>query len=440
VSDRKEAQSKSNVSVVGSPNNGTFESGRRDPRSRGIWQEGEEPFDFNLELNDIERAELGLRTSAIADAEKSAAKTTPPPAPQSNRTPAFLVDTSEAIHVPPPPRLGSSLRHSAPPHPTPLSTSNPAASVDWDEVTPRSTSVAAALLSGPEPVGESPPISSEPHTAETPSTEPTGGRRPSPSAPCAPAPSAPARSKSAPLQSVPPAPASAAPGLGPAAPGSSLVEAPNAARRMDSEPTPNGTFSYSFSPSFSIDNAPITTRGTHKLRAEAQAARPPRAWRRWGAVVLAAFTLPFAGAALITTWLDATRYETTTANAASPALPRAETRNAPHESGTGGAAAGAAPMVGADKPVILEPSQELGVGVGRPGAVVNAAPLEGSDANPELVTTESAAKRRTRKPVSTGKSLTQTAKSSEPSYRVKIPDEEKSIELRDGAHNVPIRE
>lgn len=440
MSDRKEAQSNSNVSVVGSPNNGTFESGRRDPRSRGIWQEGEEPFDFNLELNDIERAELGLGTSASTDAERSAAKTTPPPAPQSNRTPAFLMDTSESIHVPPPPRLGSSLRHSAPPHPTPLSTSNPAASVEWDEVTPRSTSVAAALLSGPAPVGEPPPISSEPHTAETPSTEPTGGRRPSPSAPSTTSPSKSAPSKSAPVQSVPPGPAPSGPGPGSASSGSSLAEASNAARRMDSEPTPNATFSYSFSPSFSIDNAPITTRGTHKLRAQAQAAKQPRTWRRWGAVVLAAFTLPFAGAALITTWLDATRYETTTANAASPALPRAGTRGAAYGSGTPGAAAGAAPMAGAEKPVILEPSRDLGVASAGPGAIASAAPLDGSDTNLDPPATQSAAKRRTRKPVSTGKGLTQTAKSSEPSYRVKIPDEEKSLELRDGAHNVPIHE
>lgn len=442
MSDQKQAQSKSNVSAAGSPSNGPRGSERRDPRSRGIWQEGEEPFDFNLELNDIERAELGLAGSerasgsihattsspsagatsrthsdevAAEDEQRFTAKTTPPPAPQANGTPAFLLDTAEAVHVPPPPRLMSSRRDSAPAHPTPLSTSNPAASVDWDEVTPRSTSVAAALLSGPAPLGDSPPISSEPNTAETPSTEPTGGRRPSPSAPSTPM-------------------------AAPAPSGNPPAETFNAARRMDSEPTPNATFSYSFSPSFSIDSAPITTRGTHKLRTEAHGGKRPRTWRRWAAVVLAAFTLPFAGAALITTWLDATRIETTTANASSPALYRAETPDVlDGDPGAQQASAASRPLEEPGKDINPQPSLELQAGVGAPDEVVSVTSLTAAD-SPMSRSNGTAAKRRTRKPASTANGLTQTTKDGEPSYRVKIPDEQKSIELRDGAHNVPIRE
>lgn len=192
---------------------------------------------------------------------------------------------------------------------------------------------------------------------------------------------------------------------------------------------------YKFSPSFTLDSAPITTRGTYKRGMEARVREPKQRKYKWPATVVAAFALPFLGAIALTSWIESTRYKSAAGvpNPDRPLAAAAADINAP----------AAAPMVQevargeqqlvqlGSPPVTLTqslrsaPPMHSTHGTTKPGAVRLAEP---SRSRPTLDNVDFAA------------GLTSATKRAEPSYRVKIPDEQKSLEPRNGAHNVPVNE
>ncbi len=434
----KEREALSNIQP-GSPR---AEGGRLDgaagptrARQPGVWEERDEPFEFKLELDDVERRASRAtppNTSHTPDPgpHQSNTVTKPPGSPMFiNTTPPFLPDEGLLVpHVPPPPRLPSSRLHSAPRHATPLSHATPLAvkPEDWDEVTPRSTSVAVALLSSPQQVVECPPISSQPDPSHTPSTEPTGGRRPMPT----------------------PLPAAAEVQLssGEVLPGDLRATGLN-----PPEPDQNAKSRYSFSPRFSVDEAPITTRGTHVVHQPSPKSKRSTPLRKWALAVLAAFALPFLGGILVTSLVESNRLHTTTntnlsqnafinaagapATAAPAALavdrreahlgPVPEVRPAPPE-----------PVILPQSLKNVDADDQIATGANPAVPAVNAVERDEQPA----VKRVTPRKRPTLDPVAFDSSLTPSTHGDPTSYRVRIPAEQKALEPRDGSHNVPINE
>ncbi len=449
-------------------------------RYQGAWDEPEQPFDFLLELSEVERAPAPM-ASAPAAGEISAGE-----------------GQSNVITKPPPPLVYSSPRQERP------EAHGYGEDLDWDEVAPRS-SVAVALLSSPDQV-EAPPVSSEANpvahgpssinpasinpTSNVPSTEPTGGRHQTPKRDQA---SAPVQAQQLTGSATPAFPTPglvpfpltepvvlAVPGqVNPAAPAHAPVrvvaapradgnpatlevwpvDAPSAhpAARSNLESLAPVTRSDSpphvdrvptFAPSFTLDSAPITTRGTYRREMEARVREPQKPWLKWAPAVLAAFALPFIGASLITSWI-ASRNQPTVLDAASGPQQRAvaaqpESPVPPHTEGAH-LAAPEPPVAAGEQPnpteVIVLPES---LGVAR-----EAEAISGQDrATTATAVKPNAGSQRSRPAldkVDFSKTdlrggLTSADKAGEPSYRVKIPDEQNAPELRDGAHNVPVRE
>ena len=455
-------------------------------RYQGAWDEPEQPFDFLLELSEVERAPAPM-ASAPAAGEISAGE-----------------GQSNVITKPPPPLVYSSPRQERP------EAHGYGEDLDWDEVTPRS-SVAVALLSSPDQV-EAPPVSSEANpvahgpssinpssinpssinpTSNVPSTEPTGGRHQTPKRDQA---SAPVQAQQLtgsatpafPMPGLVPFPLTepvvlAVPGqVNPAAPAHApvrvvaapradgnpatlevgRVEAPSAhpAARSNLESLAPVTRSDSpphvdrvptFAPSFTLDNAPITTRGTYRREMEARVREPKKPWLKWAPAVLAAFALPFIGASLITSWI-ASRNQPSALGPASGVEQRAVAAQAvspvpPHTDG----AARTAPQPGVAAGEQPNPTEVIvlpeSLGAAREASDE---PPSGDRATTATAVKPNAGNQRSRPAldkVDFSKTdlrggLTSASKAGEPSYRVKIPDEQNAPELRDGAHNVPVRE
>jgi hypothetical protein len=464
VSNKREPLSNatSNLSGGGETTKGSTPSYRARPavspafnngRYQGAWEDPEQPFDFMLELSDVERPPAPKYTRATDNAEpldelgQSNVVTKPPP----------------PLHSESGPRPEVSERPSAPSY---------AHEQDWDEVTPRSTSVAAALLSSPSQI-EAQPVSSEVDpSSNTPSTEPTGGRH------AAPKPQIAASNHTSGVSSVFTLPAPVPfPLTGPdafpmpTAVSPVVAAAPLAARvnALTSPPFPNSdsaqpananvvesltpvsrsepapSLGYKFAPSFSIDNAPITTRGTYKREMEARVRDGKKPLSKWVPTVIAAFVLPFIGASMLTSWLEsqrravgATTEQGFAAHAASP-VPSHIDQPPPF------------PVVQATDPVAAGERGSLAETVTLPRAIGSAA-VAGADesattaAQPSSVHPQGHVKARRaldRVDFKSGDSkagLTSPAKPTEPSYRVKIPDEQNAPEPRNGAHNVPVNE
>lgn len=414
-----------------------------------------EPFDFMLELEELDRAEKHGDFSPGDFRTKSV-----------RRKEDFDARQSNVITKPPPPLVSSSPAASKPERSAPSLPSQ-----DWDEVTPRSTSVAAALLSSPNQLGESAPVSSDSDASPTPSTEPTGGRHPVPkpapaSAPpfpftappppksaasamgaapfptpapfplTGPSASAALSGSAAPLFSPPIVARASRPSVAPAAPvRSPLPPEVSTARSAPPGPEPELVPGSKFSPSFTLDSAPITTRGTYKRGMEARVREPKPRKYKWPATVAAAFALPFLGAIALTSWIESTRFKSA-AGVPNPDPPQAV------------AAPGISPPVAQPVAEPVAPGEQQLVQLGSPPVTLTQS-LRGA---PPTHTTHAASKpvsvrlaepsrsRPTLDNVDFGAGLTSATKTAEPSYRVKIPDQQKSLDPRNGAHNVPVNE
>lgn len=442
-------------------------SNKQEPLSGGtsgtpaISSDPAEPFDFMLELEELDRVERTGQSKAVAPRSNDDA---------NNRQ-------SNVITRPPPPLVYSSPAASMPELSAPS-----LADQDWDEVTPRSSSVAAALLSSPEQLSEA-PVSSDSNASQTPSTDPTGGRHPAPkpapsSAP--PFPFAPPRSSkgagpavaapfptsvpfpltgswgsaassgsaaslgnatpsmsAAPLFSPPIVARAAAKPVSPASPAvSALPPVVIAAESAPPGPDHDARPGYQFSPSFTLDGAPITTRGTYKrgMEARVRAPKPPK--YKWPATVAAAFALPFLGAIALTSWIESTRYKSAP-GVPNPELPLAGAAAAPHLDAP---PAAAVPQVAPDEHLPAPPlNTPVTLTQSLRGAPPNH-PVHGAAKAGSVRLPEPTRSRPTLDRVDFGSGLTSATKTAEPSYRVKIPDEQKSLEPRNGAHNVPVNE